>query len=111
MAIAPALLPELLSMLQNDEYGPALRRKALAILHTVLETLQASAAAAGGGWWLLVAVSGSRPFTVLQTVLAMQAAVAGLAATLVCGCGASLLLGRDPVPGAQTLPLTIRALL
>ncbi|PSC72945.1 importin-9 isoform X1 [Micractinium conductrix] len=40
MAIAPALLPELLSMLQNDEYGPALRRKALAILHTVLETLQ-----------------------------------------------------------------------
>ncbi|PRW57646.1 importin-9 isoform X1 [Chlorella sorokiniana] len=40
MAIAPALLPELLGILRSDEYGPALQRKALSILHTILEVLQ-----------------------------------------------------------------------
>lgn len=45
MAIAPALLPELLAILQGDEYGPALQQKALAILHTVLEVLQVGVAA------------------------------------------------------------------
>lgn len=46
MAIAPALLPELLEILRSDEYGAALQRKALSILHTVLEVLQARAARA-----------------------------------------------------------------
>lgn len=40
MAIAPALLPELLAILRSDEYGAPLQRKALAILHTILEVLQ-----------------------------------------------------------------------
>lgn len=42
VAIAPALLPELLAILKGDEYGAALQRKALAILHTILEVLQVS---------------------------------------------------------------------
>lgn len=41
MAIAPALLPELLAILKSDEYGAALQRRALSILHTILEVLQA----------------------------------------------------------------------
>jgi hypothetical protein len=40
MAVAPALLPELLAILRGEEYGGALRRRALSILHTVLEVLQ-----------------------------------------------------------------------
>lgn len=49
MAIAPALLPELLAILQSDEYGPALQQKALAILHTVLEVLQVGLTRAWAG--------------------------------------------------------------
>lgn len=40
MAIAPALLPELLAILRVDEFGAGLQRRALAILHTILEVLQ-----------------------------------------------------------------------
>ena len=40
MAIAPALLPELLAILRSDAYGAPLQRKALSILHTILEVLQ-----------------------------------------------------------------------
>jgi hypothetical protein len=40
MAISPALMPELLCILRSDEYGPSLQRKALTILHTILEVLQ-----------------------------------------------------------------------
>ncbi|KAL4441799.1 hypothetical protein ABPG77_003715 [Micractinium sp. CCAP 211/92] len=46
MAIAPALLPELLAILRSDEYGATLQRKALAILHTILEVLQELASGA-----------------------------------------------------------------
>lgn len=46
MAIAPALLPELLAILRSDEYGAALQRKALTILHTILEVLQVGRLAA-----------------------------------------------------------------
>ena len=41
MAIAPALLPELLGIVaRGQEYGAPLQRKALSILHTILEVLQ-----------------------------------------------------------------------
>jgi hypothetical protein len=43
MAIAPALLPELLAILRADEFGAGLQRRALAILHTILEVLQVRA--------------------------------------------------------------------
>ena len=41
MAIAPTLLPELLTILRDADggYGPALQRKALDILHTILGVL------------------------------------------------------------------------
>ncbi|KAI3434732.1 hypothetical protein D9Q98_002793 [Chlorella vulgaris] len=46
MAISPALMPELLCILRSDEYGPSLQRKALTILHTILEVLQELASGA-----------------------------------------------------------------
>ncbi|KAL4434017.1 hypothetical protein ABPG75_000458 [Micractinium tetrahymenae] len=46
MAIAPALLPELLAILRSDEYGAPLQRKALTILHTILEVFQELASGA-----------------------------------------------------------------
>lgn len=36
LQIAPLLLPELLVIVQRDEYGETLQRKALAILHCIV---------------------------------------------------------------------------
>ena len=58
MAIAPALLPELLGIVaRGEEYGAPLQRKALSILHTILEVLQVGV----GGW-----AGGGRAHSVVQ---------------------------------------------